>query len=770
MKIPQVRSEAITGEQALRDLSDTQVIVEAIGGLMFGRAWLVVFLPCLCAPVTAAKIDRHGLVTRHHPTITRVDPASPFMVGNGSLGFTADITGLQTFPEAYSALVPLMTQAQWAWHSFPNPKGFSIEDAMVPIPTREGPRRYPALRDWDEARAEHIQWLRENPHRFNLARIGLHLRRGDGGPVSLADLTGTGQTLNLWSGRLESRFTLDGEAVAVETSVHPDRDIVIVRLRSSLLARERLGVDLRFPGVGPKLNPDPADWTRPETHVTRERARADRELLLSREIDDTRYAVRVSADRKLAIAMPGRHHYRLTVPGRSDVTLLVEFTADGRPPPALSPAPAREAVADAWRRHWTRGGMVDLSGSTDPRARELERRIVLSQYLTALNGAGYMPPQEEGLFSNSWNGKSHLEMHAWHSAHFAAWGRPELLERSMPFYERNLPGARERARANSVKGAWWPKMVGPEGRESPSTVNPFIMWQQPHPIYLAELLYRARPGRAVLERYDDIVFSTADLLASWPSFDERSKRHVLGPPLIPAQENFDPLVTFNPTFEIEYWRFGLETAQAWRERLGLKREERWDRVLARLPPLPQKDGLYLATESQPDLWERASSPECSRRASHECPNRDHPSFVAALGYLPGKGTDRTTMARTLDAVLAHWDLRQTWGWDWPMLAMTATRLGRPDLAVDFLLTDQKNFQFGVAGMTPRVHIVADEAPHAAGIGADGPGYRRAAETYFPSNGSLLLAVALMVGEKGEQNPGFPMEGWVVRSEGIRPPP
>ena len=39
-----------------------------------------------------------------------------------------------------------------------------------------------------------------------------------------------------------------------------------------------------------------------------------------------------------------------------------------------------------------------------------------------------------------------------------------------------------------VKGAWWPKMVGPEGRESPSTVNPFIMWQQPHPIYLAETL------------------------------------------------------------------------------------------------------------------------------------------------------------------------------------------------------------------------------------------------------------------------------------------
>ena len=132
------------------------------------------------------------------------------------------------------------------------------------------------------------------------------------------------------------------------------------------------------------------------------------------------------------------------------------------------------------------------------------------------------------------------------------------------------------------------------------------------------------------------------------------------------------------------------------------------------------------------------------------------------------------MNRTLDAVLDKWDLRQTWGWDWPMLAMTATRLGRPELAVDFLLTSQTNFQFGLSGMTPRVHIVADDAPHAAVIGVDGPGFRRAAETYFPSNGSLLLAAALMVAggsDVHELNPGFPPNGqWIVRSEGILPLP
>jgi hypothetical protein len=109
-----------------------------------------------------------------------------------------------------------------------------------------------------------------------------------------------------------------------------------------------------------------------------------------------------------------------------------------------------------------------------------------------------------------------------------------------------------------------------------------------------------------------------------------------------------------------------------------------------------------------------------------------------------------------------------------MLAMTATRLDEPQMAVSFLTGDAKNFQFGISGMTPRVHVSEDAAPHAAGMPDDGPGFRRAAETYFPSNGSLLLAVALMVyggSSVHELNPGFPADGqWIVRSEGILPLP
>jgi len=694
------------------------------------------------------------------------------MVGNGSIALTADITGLSTFGEQYSALAPLATRAQWAWHEFPNPEKHRLEDSLVPLDVRGKVQRFPWLKSMAEAsRRPAIAWLRENPHRIALGRLSLALARANGAAAGFSDLTGTQQTLDLWTGRLSSRFELDGAAVEVETSVHPELDLIIVRLRSSLLRLGRLGVGLEFPGVAARLNPDPADYAHPDAHQTRLVARGARALDLERRIDAARYFVKLAADREVEIQSAGPHRYRVSS-SSDELSVLVLFSREPHAAPLPSVETARDAVARHWQRYWSEGAVVDLSGSTDPRAAELERRVVLSQYLMALNAAGRVPPQEEGLFSNSWNGKFHLEMHPWHAAHFATWGHPELLERSMPWYLGHLPKARARARELGARGAWWPKMVGPEGRESPSTINPFIMWQQPHPIFLAELLYRAAPQRATLARYRELVFGTAELLASYPHFDAERGRYVLGPPLIPAQEVFPPLETFNPSFELEYFRFGLATAQRWRERLGLGRDAGWDRVLAKLSPLPQRDGLYLATESQPELWSAAHSSECRRRAiGPRCINRDHPSMLAALGLLPGASVDRESMRRTLRAVESDWDLRQTWGWDFPMLAMTAARLDEPSAAVDWLLYDAPNFRFGRAGMTPRGHLDVERA--AAGDAGE-LAYRRDAETYFPSNGALLLAVGMMAaGWDGKQgpHPGFPADGsWKVRSEGLRPLP
>lgn len=730
---------------------------------------------------STAPIDRHALVSRHDVTFQRVDRDSALMVGNDNFAFTADITGLQTFPEQYSPLVPLLTEAQWGWHSFPNPKHYTYQDSLAPVSVHGSTQYYPWLRDWSEANKPAIAWLRENPHRISLGRVSLYLISRHGKPARFADLSDTRQTLDLWSGTLRSRFVLDGEPVQVQTEVHPDLDMLIVTLSGPALAAGRLGVDLKFPGVSRNLNPDPQDWDHPGQHLTIVAAQSSRGLSLERQLDDTRYYVTVGADADVRFTRLAPHSFRILpqpADNASTITLMVLFSAQPHAGTLPAAATAHAAVSDHWHRYWSSGGVVDLSGSTDPRAAELERRIVLSQYLMAVNAAGTLPPQEEGLFSNSWYGKFHLEMHIWHAGHFALWGHPELLARSMPWYLAHLTEAQERARAHAAQGAWWPKMVGPGGRESPSTINPFIMWQQPSPIYLAELIYRAQPGHATLDRYRDLVFQTADLLASFPYFDRAYDRYILGPPIVPAQEVFPPLSTFDPTFELEYFRFGLRTAQLWRQRLGLPPDPRWDNVLRKLAPLPQRDGLYLATESFPQLWDQARSPACSQgHTAAQCWNRDHPAFLGALGLLPGRDVDATTMRRTLTAVEQHWDLRQTWGWDFPLMAMTAARLHEPQKAVALLLYDAPNNHFGPTGMTPRMHLEIDgngttnAAAGSASARTAGGTYHRDAQTYFPSNGSLLLAVALMAaGWDGESAPapGFPHDGsWHVRTEGVQ---
>ena len=156
----------------------------------------------------AKPIDRHALVTRHNPTVTTVDKSAPFMVGNGNFAFTADITGLQTFPEQYSPLVPLMTQAQWSWHSWPNPKGFTLKQAMKTIKVRKKKRDYPALSNWDEAKQEHIQWLRENPHKFSLGRLALRLEDSQGKAATFADLSAKKQIARHVDGQADQRLRI----------------------------------------------------------------------------------------------------------------------------------------------------------------------------------------------------------------------------------------------------------------------------------------------------------------------------------------------------------------------------------------------------------------------------------------------------------------------------------------------------------------------------------------------------------------------------------
>ena len=76
------------------------------------------------------KIDRKALVLRHTVHNRHFDSLESVTVGNGRFAFTVDATGLQSFPNAYAKGVPLGTQSEWGWHSFPNAKQYKFEDAL----------------------------------------------------------------------------------------------------------------------------------------------------------------------------------------------------------------------------------------------------------------------------------------------------------------------------------------------------------------------------------------------------------------------------------------------------------------------------------------------------------------------------------------------------------------------------------------------------------------------------------------------------------------
>jgi hypothetical protein len=192
----------------------------------------------------------------------------------------------------------------------------------------------------------------------------------------------------------------------------------------------------------------------------------------------------------------------------------------------------------------------------------------------------------------------------------------------------------------------------------------------------------------------------------------------------------------NPCFELEYFRFGINTGLKWCERIGIAPPKEWIYIHENLAELPMKDGLYLAHENCLDTFEKF--------------NRDHPSMVGAFGLLPSEYVGKENMLKTLNKVLDCWSQETMWGWDFAMMAMTATRLGLPELAIDLILMDSPKNNYVASGNN--FQRTRDDLP-----------------LYLPGNGSLLLALAMMTAgyDGSEEMPGIPKDGkWDIEYEYI----
>lgn len=668
-------------------------------------------------------IDRRAWVSRHDPVLTAANPASPLTVGNGCLAFTADVTGLQTLCGMYAAVMPLCTMTDWGWHSTPapTPSGCHTLDEVRMEEFDFCGRSVHYARTRYPQTAQIYDWLRENPHRAALLCAGFRL---NGESLTTEDFTQVHQRLHLYEGVLESRWTLRGAAGHVLTACDPEREVLAVQIVCPLLT-DGLTVDLDFPSGASEISG--ADWAAEERHTTMLQG-----CTILRDMDDLHYAVRIDAP-GASLRQTGAHRVRIRAE-QGEIRFCLSLGQDGELPAASAGEVFRRS-RDWWADFWQRGGAVDLSGVQDPRAAEMERRIVTSLQLLAVNSSGRMPPAETGLTCNSWYGKAHLEMHFWHMAWAPLWGHGELLERCLPWYHAHLPQARENAARNGYRGARWPKMVADTGLDSPSVIATLLVWQQPHIIVMLELLRRGMDAHrtpAFLRAHWPLVRETAEFMAGFAVRDAQGVFH-LEPPLIPVQERFEPALTRDPAFETAYWRFGLELAIAWAEALGETVPPLWRSVCQGMAAPPMQDGLYVPHAG----------------GDFHAALDDHPSMLMSLGVLPGDGIDRAAMARTLQAVQERWDFSSLWGWDFAVMAMTAQRLGAHRQAIDLLLCPAEKNAY---------------EPNGHNRQAD----RRDLPLYLPGNGSLLLAAALLAAGGDGCPSGFAAAGWPAQCEGVRP--
>ena len=691
-----------------------------------------------------AAIDRKALVTRNNPIITRVDTLASLSVGNGGFAFTTDVTGLQTFPEYYRNGIPLGTQSEWGWHSFDNTEALRREESYQKYDFGHGHRELYATEFKSPGRAQDAaNYFRQNPHRLHLGCIGLEIEG-----LKPSDIKHPHQTLDMWTGTIDSRFMVNGERFTVSTVCHPNRDMITskITVNKSHLKHQtsnfKLQINLRFPYPTGGHSDDACDWLSNDNHQTTLVSETDHSAILKRTIGSTEYYVVLNWEEQAQLKERSKNYWVLATE-EPQLTFNCEFLPVL--PSHLSPSTSQttfSASAMHWQKFWTEGAAVDFSKCKDKRAKELERRVVLSQYLLAIQCAASTPPQETGLTYNSWFGKFHMEMIWWHQAWLALWGHGGMLDRTLRWYESVEPIAREIAMRQGFKGVRWMKMTDRSGEEAPSKVGSFLIWQQPHLIYLAELLYRSSHEKAVLEQYGRLIDETATFMADFATYDAEHDRYLLKG-IIPAQETLEAAETYNSPFELAYWHFALQVAQQWRERRGLERIALWDDIISKLSPLAKdSENRYLAAESNPESYSNL------RLIS------DHPAVLGAVGIFPmSRLIDPQVMKHTQEWIWDNWNWDHTWGWDYPMVAMNAARLGVPEKAVNTLLMDKRTNTY-----LPNGHNYQDQR----------------LRCYLPGNGGLLTAIAMMcAGWDGckETNPGFPKNGqWDVRWEGLKPMP
>jgi hypothetical protein len=471
----------------------------------------------LAAMITTAAgaVNRRALVARHSPRIscaTLSDPECSGLnfqtLGNGDFAFSADVTGLQTFNHSISVAhpgagdekvldSPVNTMSNWGWHITPVEKSTTPQANVSTWQNQEitsyghqsayptgcgGPFEGDAASCPAGQKQPAYGYLRANPHRLNLGRLFLASNH-----TTMADLrskiTDVSQSLDMWSGLLSSNFSLSGQRVQVMTAVGTT-DTVAVRIRSELLLRGGLHLQLAFPYGSESFSGDGADWQRPQDHtstlsVTPAPAPAGGggvHAVIQRQLDATHYSVLVCVEGAGSLVVAGAQPHSFEIraaAGALELKVTVTFTPSADKQVSANAATTFAQSAAAWEQFWMSGAAIEFHGSTDPRAALLEKQVVMSMYMMRSQEAGSLPPQETGLTTNSWSASSTercacgTKLGSWHGVTQKSSLAPPTFTWSCWTKPRTTPsckGFAVRAGSRCERSARWKSSPGPAPR------------------------------------------------------------------------------------------------------------------------------------------------------------------------------------------------------------------------------------------------------------------------------------------------------------------
>ena len=182
----------------------------------------------------------------------------------------------------------------------------------------------------------------------------------------------------MWSGIMNSIFEIEGNKITTQTCCHPSNDVLAFKVNSELFSKRRLSIKISFPyGSSDRTA---VNWNSENKHITEVISQTDDFIYLRRILDNDVYFVKVSFTKGAEVIQTGKHSFSIS--SRSDE---LEVSSWFSPKEITADIPSYLDVANEskkhWEDYWSNGGIIDFHGSTDKRAYELERRIILSLYL-----------------------------------------------------------------------------------------------------------------------------------------------------------------------------------------------------------------------------------------------------------------------------------------------------------------------------------------------------------------------------------------------------